>query len=712
MNEHRRIGLWLIGAFGGVGTTAALGLAALRRGLMDTTSLVTALPLFDGLDLDGPAEFVVGGHDIRRTSYRQSVSDFQKRANVFDRDLTDACLPDLDAWGQNVRPGTVLNTGPTISKLADLPEAHRFRDPRAAVEQIQNDLRQFRETQQLDQVVVINVASTEPPFPLKEVHQSLERLLKPQGCQHEGAILPASSLYAWAAVDLGLPYVNFTPSLGASFPAIQELALQRGVPLAGQDGKTGETLLKTVLAPMFAQRNLHVLSWVGHNIFGNRDGIVLDDPANKASKIQTKDKVVSSVLGYKPQTLVSIEYIESLDDWKTAWDHIHFRGFLGVKMMMQFTWQGCDSILAAPLVLDLARLALLAQRRGEAGVLRHLACFFKSPMGVEEHDFFKQFGMLEEYVQERRGGGGGAGGRRAARPPPPPHTTPPAAQRIAMKLAFSTNAYLKYSFAEAVRRLAAIGYAGVEIMADVPHAWPACLLEEQKQQIRDALSRHHLGIANVNAFMMNAISDARQQYWHPSWIEPDRHYRQIRIAHTKRALTLARELGAPCITTEPGGPVPAGESWSAALHLFVEMLKPVADHAEKEGVLLLVEPEPGLLIEKAEQFEEFMQHIACPAVGLNFDIGHFYCVGDDPAGTVPRLAKWTRHYHLEDIAATRVHHHLVPGEGAIDFAGTLRAIRATGYDGWITIELYPYVDDPDSAARTALERVGKVLAQT
>jgi sugar phosphate isomerase/epimerase len=279
-----------------------------------------------------------------------------------------------------------------------------------------------------------------------------------------------------------------------------------------------------------------------------------------------------------------------------------------------------------------------------------------------------------------------------------------------MKLAFSTNAYLKYSFAEAVRRLARIGYAGVEVMADVPHAWPACLLNEQKQQIRAALAENSLTISNVNAFMMNAISDARQKYWHPSWIEPDRHYRQVRIDHTKRALTLARELGSPCITTEPGGPLAPGESWSAALRLFVEVLKPVADHALNEGVLLLVEPEPGLLIETADQFEEFMRHIDCPAVGLNFDVGHFYCAGDDPAATVPRLAKYTRHYHLEDIAATRVHHHLIPGEGAVDFAGVFRAIGATGYAGWVTVELYPYVDDPDAAARTALERVQKVLA--
>jgi sugar phosphate isomerase/epimerase len=278
-----------------------------------------------------------------------------------------------------------------------------------------------------------------------------------------------------------------------------------------------------------------------------------------------------------------------------------------------------------------------------------------------------------------------------------------------MRLAFSTNAYLKFSFAEAVQRLAKIGYQGIEIMADVPHAWPACLLGEQKKAICDCIAANGVGISNINAFMMNAINDRRQKYWHPSWIEPDKNYRAIRVDHTIRALTLAKELGSPCITTEPGGPVEKGASWSAALKLFVEELKPVIAHAEKEGVLLLIEPEPDLLIEKAEQFEEFMKHIDSPAVGLNFDIGHFYCVGDEPAPTVKRLAKYTKHYHLEDIAATRVHHHLVPGEGAIDFKATLKAIGETGYNGWITIELYPYVDDPDAAARTALERVQRIM---
>src|SRR5438477_4390964 len=180
---------------------------------------------------------------------------------------------------------------------------------------------------------------------------------------------------------------------------------------------------------------------------------------------------------------------------------------------------------------------------------------------------------------------------------------------FAPKLAFSSNAYLNYSFAEAARRVASIGYRGIEVMADVPHAWPAFLLPEQKQAIRDALAANNLAISNVNAFMMHAVNDRRQRYWHPSWIEPDPHYRAIRVEHTKRALTLARELGAPCITTEPGGPVEDGMTWQGALRRFVEELKPVAEHAEKEGVLLLVEPEPGLLIEKAEQFEELMRHV-------------------------------------------------------------------------------------------------------
>ena len=279
-----------------------------------------------------------------------------------------------------------------------------------------------------------------------------------------------------------------------------------------------------------------------------------------------------------------------------------------------------------------------------------------------------------------------------------------------MKLAFSSNAYLRFSFNDAAKKIGKLGYQGIEIMADVPHAWPAFMLEEQKQGIRDSLKSNNLAISNINSFMMHAVNDSRQRYWYPSWIEPDKHYRQIRIDHTMRCLAMAKELGAPCITTEPGGPVEAGASWNAGLKLFVEMLKPVIEHAEKEGVLLLIEPEPGLLIETADQFLEFMGHIKSPMVGCNFDIGHSYCVGDDPASTIPRLAKYIKHFHLEDIASTRVHHHLIPGDGAIDFKAAIEAIKAIGYKEWVTIELYPYVEDPDQAAKLARERIAPLLA--
>src|SRR6478735_3535262 len=238
-------------------------------------------------------------------------------------------------------------------------------------------------------------------------------------------------------------------------------------------------------------------------------------------------------------------------------------------------------------------------------------------------------------------------------------------------------------------------------MADVPHAWPAGLLEGPKREIRKAMEANKLAFSNVNAFMMNAIADYRQPYWYPSFIEPDEGYRRVRIDHTKRALTLCAELGAPHITTEPGGPLAPGQRRQAAIDLFVEVLKPLAEHAHKVGVLLLIEPEPGLLLETTDQYLEVAERVNAPSIGLNFDVGHAFCVSEDLPAAIAKLAPHTRHYHVEDISAERVHHHLVPGTGAIDFEEVFRAIGRTGYDGWVTVELYPFQDDPDAAAREA-----------
>ena len=167
------------------------------------------------------------------------------------------------------------------------------------------------------------------------------------------------------------------------------------------------------------------------------------------------------------------------------------------------------------------------------------------------------------------------------------------------------------------------------------------------------LDQHGMTISNINGFMMNAVADPRQPYWHPSWIEPDRHYRAIRREHTKRALQLAKDLGGPSIQTEPGGPLEPGQSWQAAAATFYDEIMPCVELAEKLEVFLLIEPEPGLLIERFEQYLEFAGRVASPWVGLNFDIGHAYCVGEDPQDWIARMAPHTRHYHLEDIRRPR-----------------------------------------------------------
>jgi myo-inositol-1-phosphate synthase len=392
-----RIGLWLIGAKGGVATTLMTGLAALRRGAIDPVGVVTALDPFTRLSLVDFQDIVVGGHDIRAGR----LGDEAQRMWAESRAIAPELLADAAGFFAEVesrlRPGTLVAAGDRIRSLADPRTAAVVETPQAAIDRVRGDIEAFQKAEGLGHVVVVNVASTEPPpaLPIPEDFAAVEPLLD----SAEKCPLQASSLYFLAAAEAGASYVNFTPSTGSTPACLQQVALDRRIAHAGCDGKTGETLLKSVLAPMFAARNLDVMSWVGHNIFGNMDGKVLDDPRNKAAKVRSKDHLLAAILGYPPQTHVSIEYIKSMGDWKTAWDHVHFRGFLGTPMTLQFTWQGCDSILAAPLVLDLVRLIERASRAGEYGAIEWLACFFKSPLNVAEQDFSKQVAMLDAWAR-------------------------------------------------------------------------------------------------------------------------------------------------------------------------------------------------------------------------------------------------------------------------------------------------------------------------
>ncbi|MCA9040474.1 MAG: inositol-3-phosphate synthase [Planctomycetaceae bacterium] len=398
--SDQKIGIWLIGAWGGVATTTVTGLAALQQGLTPEYGLVSALPQFAGLNLADWSQFIVGGHEIRETSYHEAAADLHQTSRVFESSTLDKIAETLKQFDSNVRPGTLMNVGPTITSLAN-GEVLKFTNetPAETLARLTQDIANFREEHDLAHVIVVNVSSTEPPQ--SDEIKSLSWAELEAKIKAGDFPVPASTLYAIAAMQAGSSHVNFTPSIGCDLPALEELAQQTGTLHVGRDGKTGETLLKSILAPMFANRHLNVMSWVGHNIFGNLDGKVLDDPVNKSNKVHSKDHLLTEILGYKPQTLVSIEYIESMGDWKTAWDHIHFQGFLGTPMVMQFTWQGCDSLLAAPLVLDLIRFTERQWRRGnQAGIMGFLSSFFKSPMGTDLPQFHKQFDLLEVWAEE------------------------------------------------------------------------------------------------------------------------------------------------------------------------------------------------------------------------------------------------------------------------------------------------------------------------
>ena len=392
------IGIWLIGARGGVAAAAVVGLCALRRDLTGECGLISGRPEFAHLGPSDWSQFVVAGHEIRDVRLADEAMRLVTESHALPADLVLQCQEDLDRIDTRIRTGTLHRVGPAIERLAG-SNVPRDETPREAIERIGQDFAQFVENEKLAHLIVINVASTEPPIDSRGVPPNWTHLA-PTLDRAESCSLPASSLYAIAALQQGHSYVNFTPSTGSGLPALDELARSHATRHMGCDGKTGETLLKSTLAPMFRRRNLKVMSWVGHNIFGNMDGLVLDDPANKAAKVASKDHLVGEILGYSPQTLVSIEYVQSLGDWKTAWDHVHFQGFLGTPMTLQFIWQGCDSLLAAPLVLDLARYTEIAWRRGHVGLMTFLAHFFKSPQGVTEHDFCRQYQMLEAWAAQ------------------------------------------------------------------------------------------------------------------------------------------------------------------------------------------------------------------------------------------------------------------------------------------------------------------------
>ncbi|WP_235866287.1 inositol-3-phosphate synthase [Serinibacter arcticus] len=370
--------MWFVGARGSVAATATVGLLALQRGIVPPTGMVTELPELEGAGLAPLGSLLVGGHDVAEHTVAEQASALA-RTGVLPHGLVELLADDLAEVDARIRPGAGR----------DLPQ-------RRAADQLVADLAAFRQEHDLERVVVVDVSSTEPPTPpsaaledLEELERQLDAGLSP---------LPVSSLYAYAAFRAGCPLAAFTPSSGPACGALEALAREVGTPWAGRDGKTGETLVKSALAPMFGRRALKVNSWTAMNILGGGDGRTLADPETALSKTTTKGLTVSKILGYPVEGPVRIDYVADQGDWKTAWDHVSFEGFLGTRMTMQFTWQGADSVLAAPLVLDLARLLARAHDAGERGPLPALGFFFKEPIAADTHALDEQWHALTAWV--------------------------------------------------------------------------------------------------------------------------------------------------------------------------------------------------------------------------------------------------------------------------------------------------------------------------
>ena len=276
-----------------------------------------------------------------------------------------------------------------------------------------------------------------------------------------------------------------------------------------------------------------------------------------------------------------------------------------------------------------------------------------------------------------------------------------------MKLAYSTNAFKRYSLNDAIRMIAEIGYEGIELLCDSPHAYPPIFQDKEIHSFKNQIAKFRLVISNLNAFTLYSISDV----YHPSWIEDDKVSRELRITHTINCIKLAKKIGAKNLSTEPGGPVMGRKTNMKYLEkLFMEGLNRVVPIAEEENIKILIEPEPNLLLENSNQFLNFIENLSTDNVGLNFDIGHFYCVGEDPTEIIYKLSEYIEHFHLADIASNRIHNHLIPGEGSINFRSVFRAIEGIGYKGFVTVELYPYQLCPKEAGKKAYEYLYRILS--
>jgi myo-inositol-1-phosphate synthase len=394
----KKLGVAIIGVNGAVSSTVIAGTELMVRNLVPRIGMLTEKsdvagesPISEAFDYSPLEDLVFGGWDLQFANLYDAALTHQ----VLPKDQIEAIRPYLQekkAWPAVFSQEYAANLrGDNIVTVKDM---------RAQVDHIINDLKTFQKQHDLDNVVMVNLASTEKYMELQKVHTTPEAF--EEGIdKNDPAIAPAMR-YFYAAIKCGFPHANFAPSL-SNIPALAKLAEQHGVPYAGMDGKTGQTLLKTALAAMFRVRQIKVHGWYSINFLGNNDGLVLDSPSSNKTKVLSKASVLDSIVGYHVENhQVHIHYYKPRGDAKEAWDNIDLIGFGGVPMQMKINFLCQDSVLAAPLVIDLIRLLDQAKKVGDKGIQRQLSVYFKSPYAspgeTPVHDLFRQEKLLLDWV--------------------------------------------------------------------------------------------------------------------------------------------------------------------------------------------------------------------------------------------------------------------------------------------------------------------------
>jgi myo-inositol-1-phosphate synthase len=412
-----KLGIMLVG-LGAVSTTTIAGVIAVRRGLAKPIGSLTQMGTIrlgkrtennsprikDFVSLASLDDIVFGGWDI----FEDNCYEAARTAGVLEKDLLDQIRPELEA----IRPWPAVFDRRYVKRL-DGPNVKKGRNKKDLAEQVRADIQGFKKAHGLSRMVMVWCGSTEVYLTESPVHATIESLEK--GLEASDDNIPSSMIYAYAAIKEGIPYANAAPNLSADIPALIQLAQQSGSPVCGKDLKTGQTLIKTIIAPGLKSRLIGVEGWYSTNILGNRDGEVLDDPESFKTKEESKKSVLDYIfqpnlypdLYEKLCHVVRINYYPPRGDNKEGWDNIDIFGWLGYKMQLKINFLCRDSILAAPIVLDSALFLDLAKRAGMSGIQEWLSFYYKSPMHAAglypEHDLFIQLMKLKNTLRYMQG---------------------------------------------------------------------------------------------------------------------------------------------------------------------------------------------------------------------------------------------------------------------------------------------------------------------